>query len=173
MSGGDIRNAVLKAALAAAMAPQHDTLKLIHHHHFDEGIREVIAAKQVMKQSLFDHSALLLGATALTLVERLGGGSEQLGWRYTMALYGLLVVGLLLGTFFLTRERVQPTPAQQGRVREDLKDLFRNKPWLLIAAATVFQLTYIVMRGSATPYYFRYFVGDQQLVLFGSTIDLT
>lgn len=115
---------------------------------------------------------LVIGATALTLVESLGGGSEQRGWQYTMGVYGLLAVGLLLGTFFLTRERVRSTPAQQGRVGEDLRDLFRNKPWLLIAAATVFQLTYIVMRGSATPYYFRYFVLDQQLALFGSTIDL-
>jgi GPH family glycoside/pentoside/hexuronide:cation symporter len=115
----------------------------------------------------------IIGATALTLVDRLGGGSEQLGWQYTMVVYGVLVVALLLGTFFLTKERVLPTPTQQGKIREDLKDLFRNKPWLLIAAATVFQLTYIVMRGSATPYYIRYFVEDQQLILFGSTIDLT
>src|SRR6188508_2380794 len=39
VSGGDIRNAVLKAALAAATAPQHDTLKLIYQHHLEEGIR--------------------------------------------------------------------------------------------------------------------------------------
>jgi GPH family glycoside/pentoside/hexuronide:cation symporter len=115
----------------------------------------------------------IIGATALTLVERLGGGSEQLGWQYTMGVYGVLVVVLLFLTFFLTRERVQTAPAQQGRVTEDLGDLFKNKPWVLIAAATIFQLTYIVMRGSATPYYFRYFVGDQQMTLFGSTIDLT
>ena len=115
----------------------------------------------------------IIGATALILVERLGGGNEQAGWQYTMTLYGVLAVGLLFATFFLTRERVRPTKTQQGKVREDLKDLFRNKPWVLIAIATVFQLTYIVMRGSATPYYFRYFVQDQQLVLFGSTIDLS
>ncbi|MDX1429213.1 MAG: glycoside-pentoside-hexuronide (GPH):cation symporter [Rhodothermales bacterium] len=114
----------------------------------------------------------IIGATALTLVDRLGGGSEQLGWRYAMVVYGALAVVLLFGTFFLTRERVHVTAAQQGNVREDLKDLFRNKPWILIAVATVFQLTYIVMRGSATPYYFRYFVEDQQLVAFGSSIDL-
>lgn len=116
---------------------------------------------------------LIIGATALTLVERLGGGSEQLGWQYAMTVYGVLVVALLMSTFFLTRERVPVSPQLQGKVSADLKDLFRNKPWVLIAAATVFQLTYIVMRGSATPYYFRYFVQDQQLVLFGTTIDLT
>ena len=115
----------------------------------------------------------IIGLTALTLVEELGGGSEQRGWQYAMIVYGLLAAALLFGTSFLTRERVQTTTPQQGNVREDLSDLFRNKPWLLIAAATVFQLTYIVMRGSATPYYFRYFVQDQDLALFGSNIDLT
>jgi SpoVK/Ycf46/Vps4 family AAA+-type ATPase len=51
-SGGDIRNAVLKAAMAAAAEPGSDTLKAIHQRHFDEGIREVLAAGRVMRQSL-------------------------------------------------------------------------------------------------------------------------
>jgi SpoVK/Ycf46/Vps4 family AAA+-type ATPase len=54
VSGGDIRNAVLKAALAAASEPIRDTQKLIHHRHLDEGMRDVVASKRVMKQSLFD-----------------------------------------------------------------------------------------------------------------------
>jgi len=114
----------------------------------------------------------IIGATALTLVERLGGGNEQLGWQLTMGVYGLLAIALLLGTFFLTRERVPPSTELQGKIREDLSDLFKNKPWVLIGAATVFQLTYIVMRGSATPYYFRYFVQDQHMALFGVDIAL-
>src|SRR6185295_13349502 len=52
VSGGDIRNAVLKAALAAAAEPVPDSSKRIHQHHFEASIREVIAAKQVMRQSL-------------------------------------------------------------------------------------------------------------------------
>src|SRR5690606_4433161 len=115
----------------------------------------------------------IIGLTALTLVEQLGGGNEQLGWRYAMIVYGALAVLLFFGTSFLTRERVQTTAAQQGNVGQDLGDLFRNKPWVLIGTATLFQLTYIVMRGSATPYYFRYYVQDQQLALFGTNIDLT
>lgn len=115
---------------------------------------------------------LIIGSTALILVQRLGDGDTQVGWRFTMMLYGVLVVALLLGTFFLTKERVQTTQSYQGNIKEDLKDLFKNKPWVLIGAATVFQLTYIVMRGSATPYYFEFFVRDQELSLFGSTIVL-
>ena len=54
VSGGDIRNAVLKAALAAAAEPGPDAAKRIHQHHFESSMEEVIAAKRVMRQSLFD-----------------------------------------------------------------------------------------------------------------------
>ena len=52
-SGGDIRNAVLKAALAAASEPGNDAFKAIHQRHLEDGMREVIAGKRVMQQSLF------------------------------------------------------------------------------------------------------------------------
>jgi len=54
VSGGDIRNAVLRAALAAAGEPGRDASKAIHQRHLDGGIRDVITARQVMRQSLFE-----------------------------------------------------------------------------------------------------------------------
>jgi ATP-dependent Zn protease len=51
-SGGDIHNAVLKAAIAAASEPGQDTAKMIHQRHLDEAIRDVIASRRVMRQSL-------------------------------------------------------------------------------------------------------------------------
>jgi len=75
VSGGDIRNAVLKAAMAAACEPGGDALKAIHHRHLEAGIQDVLAGKRVMQQSLFDTEkktrlpdttfATLLGITAL------------------------------------------------------------------------------------------------------------
>jgi len=54
VSGGDIRNAVLKAALAAAAEAGPDAAKRIHQRHFDAGIQDVIASRRVMRQSLFN-----------------------------------------------------------------------------------------------------------------------
>ena len=51
-SGGDIHNAVLKAAMAAAAEPGPDSAKTIHQRHFEHGIRDVIAGRRVMRQSL-------------------------------------------------------------------------------------------------------------------------
>jgi SpoVK/Ycf46/Vps4 family AAA+-type ATPase len=53
VSGGDIKNAVLKAATAAAAEPGPDAAKRIHQRHFVQAMEDVIAAKTVMQQSLF------------------------------------------------------------------------------------------------------------------------
>jgi SpoVK/Ycf46/Vps4 family AAA+-type ATPase len=59
VAGGDIRNAVLKAAMAAAAEPGSDSLKRIHQKHFVEGMRDVIAAKRVMQQSLLETKTIV------------------------------------------------------------------------------------------------------------------
>ena len=116
---------------------------------------------------------VIVGAATLGLVVYLGRGNEQAGWQMTMVVYGILALLLLSITFLSTRERVLPPKEQKSNIRQDLKELVKNRPWLLIALATVFQLIYIVMRGSSTPYYFRYYVLDQQMELFGYTINLS
>jgi len=82
-SGGDIKNAVLKAAQIATVEPGPDATKRIHQRHFVQGMQEVIAAEAVMGQSLFagtgsdpevlpDAQEELRGELAL-LAERLDG----------------------------------------------------------------------------------------------------
>ena len=53
VSGGDIKNAVLKAASSAAA--EHSSG--IHQRHFEQALEDVIAAKAVMQQSLFETSS--------------------------------------------------------------------------------------------------------------------
>jgi SpoVK/Ycf46/Vps4 family AAA+-type ATPase len=60
VSGGDIQNAVLKAALAAAAEPIPDSSKKIHQRHFQAGIEEVVASKRVMQQSIFAEPTALM-----------------------------------------------------------------------------------------------------------------
>ena len=55
ISGGDIKNAVLKAATAAAAEPLPDREKRIQQSHLERAVADVLAAKDVMRQSLFDQ----------------------------------------------------------------------------------------------------------------------
>jgi SpoVK/Ycf46/Vps4 family AAA+-type ATPase len=73
-SGGDIKNAVLKAAQIATMEPGPDSAKRIHQHHFIQGMAEVMAAENVMSQSLVDDAAGPLGGA----LGRLAEGQEEL-----------------------------------------------------------------------------------------------
>jgi SpoVK/Ycf46/Vps4 family AAA+-type ATPase len=52
VSGGDIRNAVLKAALSAAAADGPHEGKRIHQHHFVRAMEDVIAGRRVMQQTI-------------------------------------------------------------------------------------------------------------------------
>jgi SpoVK/Ycf46/Vps4 family AAA+-type ATPase len=70
VSGGDIRNAVLKAAMAAAGEPGSDMRKAIHQRHFEDGIREVLAGKKVMKQSLLEPPPAIPGLEAALPIAR-------------------------------------------------------------------------------------------------------
>jgi SpoVK/Ycf46/Vps4 family AAA+-type ATPase len=58
VSGGDIKNAVLKAATAAAAEPGAEVGKAIHQTHFEEAIEDVLSAKSVMRQSLLTDPAV-------------------------------------------------------------------------------------------------------------------
>jgi SpoVK/Ycf46/Vps4 family AAA+-type ATPase len=74
-SGGDIKNAVLKAAQIATVEPGPDSAKRIHQRHFIQGMTEVIAAENVMSQSLFDAGG---NGSASGVIDRLSEGQEEL-----------------------------------------------------------------------------------------------
>jgi SpoVK/Ycf46/Vps4 family AAA+-type ATPase len=57
-SGGEIKNAVLKAAAMAAGEPAGPTPRAIHQAHFEAAMRDVLVAKSIMRQSLFDPDQL-------------------------------------------------------------------------------------------------------------------
>lgn len=115
----------------------------------------------------------IVQAVTMSLVNYFGKGNESLGWQWAMGCLSGLAFVLFMITFSTTKERVFPPKEQKTNFKRDLRDLFSNKPWLLIAGATVFQLMYIVMRNSSIMYYFKYYVGDQHLSLFGNVINLS
>jgi SpoVK/Ycf46/Vps4 family AAA+-type ATPase len=75
-SGGDIKNAVLKAAQIATTEPGPDAGKRIHQRHFVQGMEEVVAGTAVMAQSLFDEGGQ--AAPLAGLLEEMSEGQEAL-----------------------------------------------------------------------------------------------
>jgi SpoVK/Ycf46/Vps4 family AAA+-type ATPase len=99
VSGGDIRNAVLKAALAAAAEPIPDSSKRIHQHHFETSIEEVIAAKRVMRQSLFDGGTPALPEANLVAHESASHSSRLLAYALPGAALLVALVALAVALY--------------------------------------------------------------------------
>ena len=74
-SGGDIKNAVLKAAQIATTEPGPDAGKRIHQRHFVQGMEEVVAGTSVMAQSLFEENG---AAPPAGFVEEMSDAQEAL-----------------------------------------------------------------------------------------------
>ncbi len=87
-SGGDIKNAVLKAAQMATTEPGPDHEKQIHQRHFIQGMEEVIAARSVMGQSLFDDQPLDPATAAIARMEAL---QRRDAWLWVIAIAGVVL----------------------------------------------------------------------------------
>ena len=109
----------------------------------------------------------------LPMVQFFGRGNQQKGFQMAMVIYGVMAIGLFLVTFAGTRERVQPVQVEANTLKEDLKDLLSNRPWILVCFIGVFALLYISIRMGAIMYYFTYYVGGYHLKLhlWNHTLD--
>jgi GPH family glycoside/pentoside/hexuronide:cation symporter len=110
---------------------------------------------------------LLISMYVRALVEKLGAGNELRGFQYTMGLFAVASVILFWITFITTKERVRPPAGQRQNIKEELQELFQNRPWVILFFAAVFSTTFIAMRDSVTLHFFKYVVraGDEAVFL--------
>ena len=90
-TGGDIKNAVIKAAAAAASEAGSDLGKQIARKHFEAAIQDVLAAKSIMQQSLFAEETTVGSDRASTLRTSELRGRAMLGVALAVAFTALLV----------------------------------------------------------------------------------
>lgn len=100
----------------------------------------------------------------LRFVQFFGHGNDARGWQLTMVLYGILAVIMLALCFSSTRERVVPPPQQDSDLRRDLRELFSSRAFLVLVGVLLLILAAFVIKGSASAYYFKYFVKREDLL---------
>ncbi|MGD8781347.1 MAG: MFS transporter [Ignavibacteria bacterium] len=105
--------------------------------------------------------AFIVQGLTLPLVEFFGGGNQAAGFPMTMGVYGILACILFYITFATTRERVIVSAAQKSSLKEDIKNLIKNRPWMYLLIMGIFTLGYIIIRSGSILYYFKYYIGDE------------
>lgn len=87
--------------------------------------------------------------------------NPQQGWQYTMIVYAIIAALFFYGTFYFTRERIQPPKEQKTSLKADLKNLGANRPWFILLGAGVSSLIFNSLRDGSTIYYFKYYFENQ------------
>jgi glycoside/pentoside/hexuronide:cation symporter, GPH family len=108
---------------------------------------------------------VVLGFT-LPLVGVFGGGNAAKGWSTTFAIFGALAVVFYVIAFLASRERIQPDPKQKTSVKQDMADVFKCQPWVMMFLITLFVFTTLALRGTGMYYYFTYFVDKPAMLDF-------
>jgi len=111
------------------------------------------------------------------LVQYFGGNlNSKTGWLATISVFGVITTAFFWGCFFFTKERVKPIDNEETNLKEDLKDLLKNKPWWILLGAGIGALVFNSIRDGAAVFYFKYFVSSSvnfDFSLFGTDFHMT
>lgn len=106
----------------------------------------------------------------LPIILSVGNGDKAAGIETVMTWLAIIGSVMLLITFFTTKERIIPKPEQKSTLKEDLKDVFQNRPWIIMLTVTAFIFITLAMKGGAYVYYFNNYVDEASLKSFISPI---
>ncbi|HEY1807278.1 MAG TPA: MFS transporter [Acidobacteriaceae bacterium] len=115
------------------------------------------------RQVFANSAGFIVQSLAIPMVVFFGHGNDRRGYQITMGLLSVLSVIFFIVAFLSTKERIQPNPQQQTSLTQDLKDLFSNRPWIVLFLVTTFYFAAIAMRGSVMLPFFKYVAGNEKL----------
>jgi glycoside/pentoside/hexuronide:cation symporter, GPH family len=102
----------------------------------------------------------------LSIIESAGGGNKAAGIEKVMTWLAVIGTIMLLVTFFTTKERIVPKPEQESTIRQDLRDLFKSRPWIIMLVLTTLVFITLAMKGGSYVYYFKNYVDKDSLASF-------
>lgn len=108
----------------------------------------------------------IIQSLLLPLVLIAGHGDKAAGFKTIMTFFAITGVIFFIITFATTKERVVPAQAQKSSVMQDLNDLFKNKPWIIMLLLTILVFITLALKGGMYIYYFKYYLNDASLASF-------
>jgi GPH family glycoside/pentoside/hexuronide:cation symporter len=98
-----------------------------------------------------------LDAKKITIID------QKRGYTNSIYLLSVFLSLFLMVTFFTTKERVKPPKEQQTNLGKDLKDLIRNKPWIILLVIGLLYNVYNSIKQGIVVIYFTHYLHNQLL----------
>lgn len=100
----------------------------------------------------------------IPMVKKLGAGDDAKGYQLTMAFFAVISIIFFIISFLSVKERVKPDPNHASNVKNDLKDLLSNRPWIMLFFISLATLIYIAIRSADISYFFKYYINNEALI---------
>ncbi|MEO6549325.1 MAG: MFS transporter [Ferruginibacter sp.] len=100
----------------------------------------------------------IIQSLLLPLALALGHGNQAAGFEKVMFFFAITGVICFIVTFLTTRERIKPPKEQKTPVLQDLADLVKNKPWIIMLVLTILVFITLALKGGMYIFYFKYYL---------------
>lgn len=109
----------------------------------------------------------------LPLVNLLGQGDQKLGFSLTVGIFSVIVAVLMIYAFRHLRE-VNVEKIESIPVKDSLRAVKQNWPWILLVTANIFVWICISVRQTTVIYYAKYVLNDEDLIaILNGVLNLT
>jgi Na+/melibiose symporter-like transporter len=140
----------------------------------------VITGDQKARNSLFSWrfifvvlACIAIQGFAIPMVNHFGQGDSQKGYMITMGIFSALAVIFFVLTFSWTKERVKPNPEQKQSLKQDIKDLVNNGPWVIMFSVFVLMFIFLAIRNGMLLFYFNYCLDIPTMTGFLDNLNTT
>jgi sugar (glycoside-pentoside-hexuronide) transporter len=126
----------------------------------------------VIRQFFGSSVQIIVAVFTLPLVAFFGRGDQQNGFLFTICLFGLISLVLILNTFFHVRERISKPKLAHQPFKKVMRMLLKNQPWLILSIVIFLYWLVTAVKNQTTIYYFKYTLGREDLVPLANSFTL-
>jgi GPH family glycoside/pentoside/hexuronide:cation symporter len=108
----------------------------------------------------------IIQSLLLPLAISLGHGDKAAGFEKVMFFFATVGVVCFLITFLTTRERVVPATQERNSIGQDLSDLAKNRPWVIMLSLTILIFITLSLKGGMYIFYFKYYLNPAAQATF-------
>lgn len=151
----DVKNVNIKTKDGVALFTWADTT-------LNRGTNTPTQGKSFSMEAQKKYAFVVTGEDNL-IPEKISIINQKRGYSSAIYLLSVFLALFMILTFAATKERVQPPKDQQTNLGKDLKDLVRNRPWLILLVIGMLFNIYNSMKQGIVVIYFTHYLHNQLL----------
>ena len=102
----------------------------------------------------------------LPLAISLGHGDKAAGFEKVMFVFAITGIVCFIITFLTTKERITPPKEQKTPIAQDLADLTKNRPWIIMLTLTILVFITLSIKGGVNIYYLKNYLTEASEISF-------